>query len=87
MPRSIRQIEIYLPLEYNDGTPIAEEDFTALIDQLFDRYGGVTSVHRDFPLQGLWQSEGVVYQDRIVVITAMDFTSRTDLELSGICNG
>ena len=81
MPRPIRSIEIYLPLDYNDGRPIAESKFVALQDELLARFGGVTSTQRQFPLQGLWQTETQIYQDRVVVFTVMDFRSPTQLEI------
>src|SRR5438105_12415834 len=80
MPRPIRSIEIYLPLEYNDGTSIQESKFVGLQEELLARYGGVTSTQRQFPLQGLWQHRTSVFQDRIVVFAVMDFREETDLE-------
>ena len=81
MPRPIRSVEIYLPLDYNDGTPIEESKYVALQRELLRRFGGVTSTQRQFPLQGLWQSGTQVFQDRVVVFTAIDFRSKTDFEL------
>lgn len=81
MPRPIRAIEIYLPLDYNDGRPIPESKFLSLQRQLLARFGGVTSTQRQFPLQGVWQSGEEVYQDRVVVFSVMDFRSETELEL------
>jgi hypothetical protein len=80
MARPIRAIEIYLPLDYNDGRPIPERKFVSLQQELLARFGGVTSTQRQFPLQGLWQSAGAVYQDRVVVFDAMDFRAQTPLE-------
>ena len=80
MPRRIRQIEIYLRLTFNDGTPIAPGMFRGLEVELLVRYGGVPSTHRQFPLQGLWQTEGIVYRDKVVVFNVMDFSKRTHLE-------
>ena len=80
MPRPIRSIEVYLPLDYNDGRPIPASKFVALQEELLGRFGGVTSTQRQFPLQGLWQSETQVYQDRVVVFTVMDFGKETQFE-------
>src|SRR5437870_1287356 len=80
VPRLIRNIEIYLPLNDNDGRPIAENKFTHLEDELLDRFGGVTSTQRQFPLRGLWRSEGQVFLDWVVVFTFLDFQIRTDFE-------
>lgn len=80
MPRPIRSVEIYLPLDYNDGQPVEEAKFVSLQRELVQRFGGATSTHRQFPLQGWWQAEGSLYQDRVVVFTVMDFQAKTPLE-------
>jgi hypothetical protein len=67
MPRPVRNIEIYLPLDYNDGQPIDESKYLRVQTELLARFGGVTSTQRQFPLQGLWQSGSRVFQDRGVV--------------------
>lgn len=80
MARPIRSIEIYLPLDYNDGRPIPESKYTSLQAELLTRFGGVTSVQRQFPLEGVWQSGTNVYQDRVVVFSVMDFRAESQLE-------
>jgi hypothetical protein len=80
MPRPIRSIEIYLPLDYNDGHPIEESKFVGLQNELLTRFGGATSTQRRFPLPGLWQSGDEVFQDRVVVFSVMDFRTQTDFE-------
>src|SRR5947207_840953 len=80
MARPIRNIEIYLPLDYNDGRPIPESKYVSLQQELLNRFGGVTSVQRQFPLQGVWQSGTDIYQDRVVVFSIMDFRKETQLE-------
>jgi len=47
---------------------------------LLSRFDGVTSVQRQFPLQGIWQFGGAVYQDQVVVFRAMDFRDGTQIE-------
>ena len=80
MARPIRSIEIYLPLDYNDGRTIPEAKYIALQQELLDRFGGATSVQRQFPLQGLWQAGTDIYEDRAVVFSVMDFRQGTQLE-------
>ena|SRR5438445_7687110 len=77
MPRPIRNFEIYLPLEDNDGRPIAESKFVDLQRELLAKFEGVTSNQRDYPLQGLWRSGARVFQDRVVVFSVMDFHTKT----------
>jgi hypothetical protein len=80
MARPIRNIEIFLPLDYNDGRPIPESKYVSLQQELLSRFGGVTSMQRQFPLQGVWQSATSTYHDRVVVFTVMDFRESTQLE-------
>src|SRR5438132_9995625 len=80
MARPIRSIEVYLPLDYNDGRPIPVRKYVSLQQELLDRFGGVTSVQRQFPLQGVWQSGEDVYHDRVVVFSVMDFSKVTQLD-------
>jgi hypothetical protein len=81
MPRPVRSIEIYLPLDYNDGRPIEEPKYLRVQTELLARFGGVTSTQRRFPLQGLWRSVGRVFQDQIVVFAVMDFTGAPEAQL------
>jgi hypothetical protein len=80
VPRPIKCIDIYLPLDYNDGRPIEEIKFVALQEQLLTRFDGVTSTMRHFPLQGLWRRQAEVFQDRIVIFSVMDFHLTTDFQ-------
>jgi hypothetical protein len=79
MARPIRSIEIYMPLDFNDGKPIPESRYVSIQQELLSRFGGVTSVQRHFPLQGLWQAGAEVYHDRVVVFSVIDFRVETQL--------
>lgn len=81
MPRPVRRVEIYLPLEYNDGRPIADSKYLTLQTELRARFGGVTSTQRQFPLQGAWHFGKDVYEERVVVFTLMDFRDQTEADL------
>jgi hypothetical protein len=81
VPRPVRSIEIYLPLDYNDGRPIEESKYVRLQAELLKRFGRVTSTQRQFPLQGLWQAAGQLYQDRVVVFGVMDFRAASSAQV------
>ena len=81
MAHPISSIDLYLPLDFNDGRSIPESYFVALQQQLLNRFGGVTSIQRQFPLQGMWKDHGQLFQDRVVVFTVMDFKSKTQFEV------
>jgi hypothetical protein len=80
MPKSIRNIDIYLPLEDNDGRPFLEARFVGVQRELLARYGGVTSTQRQFPLEGLWRFKRRVFQDLVMVFTVMDFREESQLQ-------
>jgi hypothetical protein len=80
MAKPIRGIEIYLPLAYNDGASIPVSKFVSLQTELLNRFGGVSSLQRQFPLQGAWHSGTEIYYDEVVVFSAMDFLTGTQLE-------
>jgi len=73
MPRSARRYDLYLPLTYNDGRPIADELFKAVQHRLLVRFGGLTAQQREFPLQGIWQGDARLYLDQVIIMTALDF--------------
>src|SRR5215207_9210723 len=80
MAKPIRSIDIFVPLDFNDGEPIPEAQFLSLQKELLSRFGGVTSVQRQFPLQGIWSSGEEIFHDRVVLFSVMDFRDGTQLE-------
>ncbi len=80
MAKPIRSVEIYLPLDYNNGEPIPETKFVSLQQELLTRFGGVTSIQRQFPLTGVWQSGEEIYYDQVVVFSVIDFHDDTHIE-------
>lgn len=69
----VKKYDICLPLRYNDGRQIEDEKFDQVDNVLYERFGGLTAILRDFPLRGLWGGDSEVYQDLIVIYTAIDF--------------
>jgi hypothetical protein len=52
MARAIRRIDIFVPLDSNDGRPIEDAKCVSLQRELLQRFGGVTSIQRQFPRKG-----------------------------------
>ena len=61
----MREFEIYVPLQYNDGCPIEVEKLDRLRQQLFDYFGGLTDTRQRN--SGSWKVGNVVFQDEIVI--------------------
>ena len=78
LPQETRQYSFYLPLQYNDGRDIEREKLDQTERELFSRFGGLTSIKSDFPLRGIWGSETVVYEDEIIILTAIDFSGNLE---------
>ena len=63
-------IELFLPCDRGDGTPVGEDELQEVVASLADRFGGATAFTRT-PAQGLWKSATAVEEDRIVNVEVM----------------
>jgi hypothetical protein len=63
-------VQILLPLAGNDGTPIPEEFFQDIREELVKQFGGLTAYARA-PAQGVWAHDGVRQKDDIAVVEVM----------------
>jgi hypothetical protein len=61
----VKEYDLYVPLTYNDGTPVEPRKLVRLRDRLLQEFGGLTF----FPQsnEGFWTVAGVTYRDRIVI--------------------
>jgi hypothetical protein len=79
---SFRRYEILLPTRYNDGTSVEAEKFDLVIEELSNRFGGIT-FHPE-QLRGVWFHQGQKFEEvnvRVVVdvedsAQAADFFAR-----------
>ena len=83
MAKAAHRYDLYPPLTYNDGRPIADERFDEVELQLVNRFGGVTSQQRGFPLRGVWQGQTQLFFDQVVIMTALDFRRRGSADFVG----
>ena len=64
-------IEIFLPLQRQDGTAQPSELFGKVRKELVGKFGGLTAYSRS-PAEGLWErEEGSVDRDAIVIFEVM----------------
>ena len=63
-------VEVFLPLNYGDGTPVPTPVFTLIKEELAERFGGVTAYSRT-PAEGLWKDNDNLERDRITVWEVM----------------
>ena len=69
MARPIRSVEIYLPLDYNDGRPIDAEKLKNLKRRLVDEFGGLTHFRQEN--EGLWKIGDHTFRDRIEIVRVL----------------
>lgn len=63
-------VEVFLPLDRGDGSPIEPDLVEGFVAGLADRFGGATAYSRA-PADGVWKSESGFKRDRILVIEVM----------------
>ena len=61
----MKEHDIFIPLCFNDGTPVEAEKFQSLQEALLNQFGGLTFFPQ--PNKGFWRMAGVTYRDEIVI--------------------
>jgi hypothetical protein len=61
----VKEYDIFVPLTYNDGSPVEPRKFQALQQKLVDQFGGLTFFPQ--PNEGFWTMGDVTYRDEIVI--------------------
>lgn len=61
----MKEFEVYLPLNYNDGTPVEKGKIDKVGEDLLEFFGGLTF----FPqkIKGFWKMGNVIFRDEIVI--------------------
>ena len=61
----MKEYDIFVPLYYNDGTPVEPTRFQNLQRRLLGRFEGLTYFPQ--PNQGFWKFGDITYRDEIVI--------------------
>ncbi len=61
----MKEYELYIPLNYNDGSPIEPEKLVQVRDRLLEQFGHLTYLPAEN--LGYWTLGNITYQDRIVL--------------------
>ena len=66
----MKEFEIYIPLTYNDGSPIEDRKIERIGKRLLTYFDGMTF----FPQrnEGYWKMGHVTFRDRIVIFRVLD---------------
>ena len=68
----MKEYDIFVPLKFNDGSPIEAVKFQRLQAELLEHFEGLTFFPQ--PNEGFWKMSDVTYRDEIVVYRVL--TSR-----------
>jgi hypothetical protein len=60
-----REYDLFVPLHYNDGTPVEPEKLERLRQLLSDYFGGLTDTRTRNA--GEWKAGGVTFHDEVVI--------------------
>jgi hypothetical protein len=61
----VREFDLFIPLNYNDGTPVEGEKLQRLQQRLLAHFAGLTFFPQ--PNEGYWKLGDVTYRDEIVI--------------------
>ncbi len=65
----MKEYDLYVPLTYNDGTPVEAKTIERIGQRLLERFGGVTFFPQ--PNEGLWRMGPVTFRDQIVIFRVL----------------
>jgi hypothetical protein len=71
----VKEYDIFVPLFYNDGSPIEPAKFQRLHKLLLDRFEGLSYFPQ--PKEGFWKMAGVTYRDAIVIYRVLAANARS----------
>jgi hypothetical protein len=71
----VKGYDLFVPLYYNDGTPIETRKFQRLQARLLEQFDGLTFFPQ--PNEGYWSAGGVTYRDQIVIYRVLSGRRRS----------
>ena len=66
----MKEYDLFIPLYYNDGTPIEPGRFQNLQSRLLEHFEGLTFFPQ--PNQGFWKFGNITYRDEIVIYRVLE---------------
>lgn len=71
----MKEYDLFVPLNYNDGTSVESDKFQDLQARLLEHFEGLTYFPQ--PNQGFWKFGNVTYRDEIVIYRVISQDSAT----------
>jgi hypothetical protein len=63
---SVKEYDIYVPVNYNDGSPVEDRKIEAIGRRLLDFFGGLNFSPQ--PNKGYWRMGNVTFRDEVVIM-------------------
>ena len=71
----MKEFEIYVPLAYNDGSPVEPAKIERIGEDLLEQFGGLTYFPQ--PNKGFWRMGDVTFRDEIVIFRVLASNARS----------
>ena len=65
----MKEYELYVPLNYNDGSPVEPARIEAIGERLLQEFGGLTFFPQ--PNRGMWKMGPVTFRDDVVIFRVL----------------
>jgi hypothetical protein len=70
----VKEYDLFIPLSYNDGSPIETTKFQDLQERLLNHFDGLTFFPQ--PNEGFWRMANVIYRDQVVIYRVLTAKTR-----------
>ena len=70
----MKEYDLFVPLFYNDGSPVEQEKIEAIGDRLLEQFSGLTFFPQ--PNQGSWKMGDVTFRDQVVIFRVLTDKTR-----------
>lgn len=70
----MKEYDLFVPLFYNDGSPVEQEKIESIGDRLLEQFSGLTFFPQ--PNQGSWKIGDVTFRDQVVIFRVLTDKTR-----------
>ena len=70
----MKEYDLFIPLFYNDGSPVEERKIEAIGERLLEQFTGLTFFPQ--PNEGPWKMGEVTFRDQVVVFRVVSDNAR-----------
>lgn len=70
----MKEYDVYVPRNYNDGRPVPNKTLKQIKRLLSDQFDGVTEIH--LRKKGWWKAAGMTFRDKITIFRVFSRNTR-----------